>query len=393
MKIKIILTITLSCLLVGCLKHNTEEFTLMGKFKGVNTKQVILSYTNNSNNFINDTILINNGEFSTKGFISGPTIAFLKGNIKKRGTSDPNYTNFFLEPKKIKVSLIEGKFKEAKVTGSTTQKEYEKLKLIVIPLNNEMKEINEKIKEFMANIKKNEDESINDEQIKKLLQKYTNKKNKIKNIRLQFIADNPNSYLSAYFLKFFSKKIPIDTLNELYSNFSAKIQKSKYAVEAINTVKVRQKTMLGRVAPNFTATGLNENQITLESFRGKYVLLDFWAGWCVPCIKGLPELKQLHKNYSLKGLEIIGLSRDNDVESWKKAIDKHNLNIWNHIYDGRENKEGSSIFKKFNIIALPAFILVDKQGVIIGRYLGADYFNDNKLEFNDLEEKLEEIFK
>ena len=159
MKYKLlIVTVVLSNLLLSCSKiKNSQEFILSGELKGINTQELILTYSNKDNLEIKDTIQISNGQFKTKGYISGSTIAFLSGNIKKRGTSDPNYVSFFIEPNKMSIKLIEDKFKEAEITGSGTQKEYEKVTKLVYPYYSELKTMNIENKELLAQRKKNKD--------------------------------------------------------------------------------------------------------------------------------------------------------------------------------------------------------------------------------------------
>ena len=141
----------------------------------------------------------------------------------------------------------------------------------------------------------------------------------------------------------------------------------------------------GDIAPNFSLEDINGSILSLDQFKGKTVLLDFGAAWCVPCVKNHPEIKRIYDKYHSKGMEIIGISFDNDKTIWKENVKKENLN-WHHIYEGINNvgNEGS-INKSYDVQPIPAYILIDTEGIIIDRYSGAD--KDNK-DLNDLEEKL-----
>ena len=126
----------------------------------------------------------------------------------------------------------------------------------------------------------------------------------------------------------------------------------------------------------------------MNQFKGKTVLLDFGAGWCVPCKKEIPEVKRIYDKYHSKGLEIIGISLDNDKTSWKETIQDEKLD-WHHIYVGSDNsRERGSINSFYRVRAIPAYILIDKNGIIVDRYRGAD---ENDKSLKDLEAKLETL--
>jgi len=376
----------------SCTKHgNPYEFILTGEFNGENTKELILTYNDLDNNTINDTIPLINGKFISKGFINEPTKGYLKGNVKSRGTSDPNYTDLFLEPKKISIKLYEDKFKEAQIIGSITQKEYENLNLQTSPLYEQLKAINKKGKTAIENQRNLGDKSFTSFEIKEIRNQYTATKNEIKKIRLTFIKENPNSYLSAYWLKFYSTRFLLDSTKLYYSYLSPLIQKSREVIKVKYAIELEEKSLIGQPVPNFTTHDIKGNVFSLENYSGKYILLDFWAGWCVPCIKNLPELKKLHEKYNPKGLEVLSLSIDKNIVIWKESVEKNEINGWNHIYVGKEDSKADSINKRFNVNAIPGFILIDKKGIIEGRYGGAD--STNKAQFSNLEKRLEEIFK
>jgi thiol-disulfide isomerase/thioredoxin len=107
-------------------------------------------------------------------------------------------------------------------------------------------------------------------------------------------------------------------------------------------------------------------------------LLDFWASWCVPCRKGNPHLLSLYSKYKDKGLEIIGVSDDdNNHEAWQKAVDKDGIGVWKHVLRGLDMKKRlageeneSDISQYYGIHSLPTKILIDPNGIIIGRYGG-----------------------
>ena len=144
------------------------------------------------------------------------------------------------------------------------------------------------------------------------------------------------------------------------------------------------------MAKNFATTDINGEKISLRDFKGKYVLLDFWASCCVPCRAGNPHLKELYSKYHDKGIEFIGVSDDDSKpEAWHKAVEKDDL-PWRHVLRGfdiekmmNNQPNPNDISSKYGISSLPTKILIDRSGKIIGRY---------SEESGALDAKLKEIF-
>lgn len=110
---------------------------------------------------------------------------------------------------------------------------------------------------------------------------------------------------------------------------------------------------------------ISQKEIELSDFKGKYVLLDFWGSWCLPCIAGIPELKQFAKDYKDR-IEIISIAfdRDEDTSKLKAIISEHEMD-WTHIKEPRIFNNESGLNNKFDVKSFPTFILIDKNGNII----------------------------
>ena len=168
---------------------------------------------------------------------------------------------------------------------------------------------------------------------------------------------NPNKYLNLYkeVDVALSAKYPrckyLINLKKDISNFEAQSQKSG-------------KVVVGAVLPDFSLTTPEGKDLSLSSFKGKVVLVDFWASWCGPCRKENPHVLELYKKWHAKGFEIYGVSLDDDKQKWVKAIETDGL-IWNHASDlkGWENK----VAKQFGVDAIPFTILIDKDGKVLGK--------------------------
>ncbi|HXU25784.1 MAG TPA: TlpA disulfide reductase family protein, partial [Bacteroidia bacterium] len=122
----------------------------------------------------------------------------------------------------------------------------------------------------------------------------------------------------------------------------------------------------GSILPDFTLTTPEGKPLSISSFKGKVVLVDFWASWCGPCRKENPNVVAIYKKLHAKGFDVYGVSLDDNKEKWLNAIKTDGL-IWNHASDlkGWDNQ----VAKQFGIDAIPFTILLDKEGKIIGKGL------------------------
>ena len=215
-----------------------------------------------------------------------------------------------------------------------------------------------------------------------------NLQSQLNTIRFNFIKNNPSSFLSLDGLTMMLSNSPgfplenIDTIKSLFNNLNKNIQNSatgrKFKLMLVN----HEKSEVGSVAPDFKANDMYNKEILLSDFRNKkYVLLDFWASWCKPCREDMPFLKNIYKTYKGKGLEIIGISKDDDLSSWKKAITQDSIQIWRQISAPLKFQEiaTSEVTNKYFVYGIPVKILINKEGLIIGRWFGGGKDNIDSL--------------
>ncbi|HEY5592177.1 MAG TPA: TlpA disulfide reductase family protein [Paludibacter sp.] len=147
------------------------------------------------------------------------------------------------------------------------------------------------------------------------------------------------------------------------------------------------------MAPDFKAIDVLTNRpVTYFEFKGKnVVLIDFWASWCGPCRMAFPHLKDVYKKYHSKGFEIIAASCDVDKKAWLSAIKQDSTEIWHQVhytYSRIAKYTKDDIYQNYFVQGIPLQLLVNRDGKIIGRWVG--YSSENEKE---LEEKLAELFK
>jgi peroxiredoxin len=145
-----------------------------------------------------------------------------------------------------------------------------------------------------------------------------------------------------------------------------------------NTLKKARLTAIGQPAPDFTSTATDGKEVSLSSFRGRYVLVDFWASWCGPCRRENPAVVKAYHQFHPKGFDILGVSLDNSKTSWEEAIKKDGLN-WAQVSDLRGWK--NDVASRYGIQGIPMNFLLDKEGRIIAKGLRGE----------DLTKKLAEV--
>ena len=220
-------------------------------------------------------------------------------------------------------------------------------------------------------------------------EQYTEQKQKIDedmtHLCQDYIRQHPNKLISAYLL---SGTGSTENIIEYADMISDDVRNSTFSVifQNIETAKEkklkkqRQEESLAQgvntSTSNFTLFDTNGNTFSLSSLRGKWVVLDFWATWCGPCIASMPHLKEYYQKYAGK-FEIVGIANQSEEETWVKMVKEMEL-PWINVINPQNSTKEKDLTNVYGIEGFPTYIILNKEGKIHKEYLGAqpDFYKE-----------------
>lgn len=187
----------------------------------------------------------------------------------------------------------------------------------------------------------------------------------------------PASPVSAFFLyRYFTYQLPLERLKAVRAKLAPELDGLVYITDLDTIIGTLEKVQIGCTAPEFALPDTAGNAVSLASFRGKYVLLDFWASWCPYCRKENPNLVAAYQQFKDKNFTVLGISLDNRKEPWLKAI-AHDRLDWTNVSDLQY--WDAAVPALYGVRGIPANVLVSPDGVIVAKDLKEEALHD-KLE-------------
>ncbi|MNK14975.1 Thiol-disulfide oxidoreductase ResA [compost metagenome] len=200
---------------------------------------------------------------------------------------------------------------------------------------------------------------------------------RIKNL-VSIYKDKPAVLYALKFLRWERDgDLMINTLNNLAKRYPNLPQIKKQKAELLADMAQTKKIANGMPAPDFSYPDLSGKKWSPKDFKGKYLIVDFWASWCGPCRAEIPHLKEVYKKYKDKGLDILAVSIDAKSNDWKKALNEEKM-PWTQIHA----PESKPVMSSYLFSGIPFLVLIDKEGRIIEKNLRGE----------SLDAKLKEIF-
>jgi peroxiredoxin len=343
------------------------------------TEKALLIYEIDGKSHVDSARMVD-GVFTFTGTIPAyPVPAKLWGHNAAVGYQNghlPDQLTFFLEKGTIHVN-VKDSLKYAVVTGTKNNEDYNLFQKFMTEPTNALMDLNkEGILTRMAKKYTPEFATDYDQRYQKAVEIY-------KNRQLEYIKTNPHSFSSVIALnEWAGSKMDVTLVEPLYKNLAPEIQNTKAGQDLLNRITSARSTKIGGFAPLFTQNDTSGKAIKLSDFRGKYLLLDFWASWCGPCRAENPNYVKAYAQYKAKGFEMLGVSLDRPEAhaAWLAAIKADGL-TWTQVSDLKFWT--NDVAKLYDIRSIPQNFLIDPQGKIIAINLRGD----------DLEKKLAELFK
>lgn len=179
---------------------------------------------------------------------------------------------------------------------------------------------------------------------------------------IAFVKKYPSSPISLRIVDYICRNAKSDDIIRYISYLSPEMQKTDTMTKLKERSAHQRLTEDGTIAPAFTLLSKEKKSVSLADYKGKYVLLDFWASWCAPCRASFPDVASIYAKYKTKNFTVLGISLDRKEGAWLKALNEEKC-TWTQVVDLK-----GDVAYKYSVVTIPFMVLVGPDGKIIGKF-------------------------
>jgi peroxiredoxin len=370
---KIIFLVALSLAILSCSKVKKGEFMISGEAKGLPNGKMIYLKTQNEVGLVLsvDSTKVKDGKFELKGKVKEPSMFALY--IKDIQQPVP----FIMESGAIEIKVDKDSIWKSKISGTESNDSFQEFNDKTNAINKRLVDYqNKNIQKLMEAQQKKDNITI-----ESLKSGYVKIQKEVDEYMNQYPDQNPNSYISLLLVErlFNSQDFEYKKVKKTFENLNEELQNTTKGRAITEKLKAIEKNMKNpaaveklkslKMAPEFSAKSPSGTTISLKESLGKVTIIDFWASWCGPCRKENPNVVALYNQFHSKGLNIIGVSLDDDATKWKDAIAKDKL-TWNHVSNLKGFEDPIAI--QYEIQQIPTTFILDSKGNIVAKDLRGD---------------------